>query len=256
MSAPPPNHASARNRILGKLRAALAQAPQVQQPAAHPVSPADVAQHYASTTPDWPLAERLRRLVVAMRSVQTEVHLVRPADWPERLAQVVQAHGVKRLLMAPATPHGQQAQVALANLAAPPLTQAFDRDIEAWKASLFDTVDAGFTSVRCGIAETGSLVVWPDAQEPRTMSLVPPLHIALLDGRQVHRHLHEALTLEGWVAHGLPTNALLISGPSKTSDIQQTLAYGAHGPRALVLLLTVPEDVDLDALQASTGGHA
>jgi L-lactate dehydrogenase complex protein LldG len=35
----------------------------------------------------------------------------------------------------------------------------------------------------------------------------------------------------------LPTNALLICGPSKTADIQQTLAYGAHGPRELVVLL-------------------
>ena len=55
---------------------------------------------------------------------------------------------------------------------------------------------------------------------------------------------------------GLPTNALLISGPSKTSDIQQTLAYGAHGPRALVLLLVVPDDIDLAALAHTTGARA
>jgi L-lactate dehydrogenase complex protein LldG len=41
---------------------------------------------------------------------------------------------------------------------------------------------------------------------------------------------------EGW-ANDLPTNALLISGPSKTADIQVTLAYGAHGPKELVVLL-------------------
>jgi L-lactate dehydrogenase complex protein LldG len=39
----------------------------------------------------------------------------------------------------------------------------------------------------------------------------------------------------------MPTNALLISGPSKTADIQQTLAYGAHGPKELVLLLIQAE---------------
>ena len=44
------------------------------------------------------------------------------------------------------------------------------------------------------------------------------------------------MTAEGW-ANGLPTNALLISGPSKTADIQVTLAYGAHGPKELVVLL-------------------
>jgi len=41
---------------------------------------------------------------------------------------------------------------------------------------------------------------------------------------------------ENW-AGGLPTNALLISGPSKTADIQQTLAYGAHGPKELIVLV-------------------
>ena len=41
--------------------------------------------------------------------------------------------------------------------------------------------------------------------------------------------------------HGaLPTNALLVSGPSKTADIQQTLAYGAHGPRELIVLIVHP----------------
>jgi len=38
---------------------------------------------------------------------------------------------------------------------------------------------------------------------------------------------------------GMPTNALLVSGPSKTADIQVTLAYGAHGPKELVVLLLV-----------------
>jgi L-lactate dehydrogenase complex protein LldG len=44
------------------------------------------------------------------------------------------------------------------------------------------------------------------------------------------------MQVEGW-QQGLPTNALLVSGPSKTADIQQTLAYGAHGPKELVVLL-------------------
>jgi L-lactate dehydrogenase complex protein LldG len=47
----------------------------------------------------------------------------------------------------------------------------------------------------------------------------------------------------------MPTNALLISGPSKTADIQQTLAYGAHGPKELVLLL-------IQAEGATVGGAA
>ena len=66
------------------------------------------------------------------------------------------------------------------------------------------------------------------------------MHFVLLDSHRIHADLHAAISAEGW-AQGLPTNALLISGPSKTADIQQTMAYGAHGPRELVLLLLHPE---------------
>jgi L-lactate dehydrogenase complex protein LldG len=72
-------------------------------------------------------------------------------------------------------------------------------------------------------------------REPRTLSLVPPIHFALLDAATIHPTF-DALVSENWAA-GLPTNALLISGPSKTADIQQTLAYGAHGPKELVVLV-------------------
>ena len=68
------------------------------------------------------------------------------------------------------------------------------------------------------------------------MSLVPSVHFVLLDVATIHSDFHSAITTEGW-KDGLPTNALLVCGPSKTADIQQTLAYGAHGPRELVVLL-------------------
>jgi L-lactate dehydrogenase complex protein LldG len=107
---------------------------------------------------------------------------------------------------------------------------AFDRPLQDWKAELFGTVDAGFTVARSGIAATGTLVLAPDATTPRTVSLVPPLHIALVYARTLHADLHAALHAERW-QDGMPTNLVLATGPSRTSDIQQTLAFGAHGPR-------------------------
>jgi L-lactate dehydrogenase complex protein LldG len=80
------------------------------------------------------------------------------------------------------------------------------------------------------------------------MSLVPSVHFVLLDEQNIHADFHQAMTAEGWT-QGMPTNALLISGPSKTADIQQTLAYGAHGPKELVLLL-------IQAEGATVGGAA
>ena len=119
---------------------------------------------------------------------------------------------------------------------APAQLHWYDDTIESCKDFLFDQVDAGITTTRGGIAETGSLILWPDRNEPRTLSLVPPLHIAVLDAAHLHETLHGAMRAQAW-ANDLPTNALLVTGPSKTADIQRLLVYGAHGPKQLVILL-------------------
>ena len=73
------------------------------------------------------------------------------------------------------------------------------------------------------------------------MSLVPPIHFAVLDADQLHDTLFDAMSAQRW-SDDMPTNALLVSGPSKTADIQVTLAYGAHGPKELIVLLLVNEE--------------
>lgn len=73
-------------------------------------------------------------------------------------------------------------------------------------------------------------------EEPRLLSLVPPVHIALVDAKNIYCNFADALTAGNWQA-GMPTNALLISGPSKTADIELTLAFGVHGPREVIVLV-------------------
>ncbi|WP_440876907.1 LutC/YkgG family protein [Thalassotalea sp. PLHSN55] len=104
------------------------------------------------------------------------------------------------------------------------------------KARLFDHCPASFTSSKCSIAATGTIVLWPTVAEPRTLSLVPPVHFVLVDANDMVSDFATLIKTQQW-ADKLPTNALLISGPSKTADIQQTLAYGAHGPKELIVLL-------------------
>lgn len=112
----------------------------------------------------------------------------------------------------------------------------FDRDIKDWKSKLFNEVDAGITHCRAGIADTGTLVLWPDIAEPRTLSLIPPCHIALIKGSTIVSNFAELMEKQAW-QNNMPTNIVLVSGPSKTADIQQTLAYGAHGPSQLLVIL-------------------
>ncbi|MCO6704977.1 LUD domain-containing protein, partial [Streptomyces sp. CHB9.2] len=57
-----------------------------------------------------------------------------------------------------------------------PRWKAYDRPVEEWKAELFNDTPASLTGTLGALAATGSLVLWPDRQEPRLMSLEPPLH--------------------------------------------------------------------------------
>jgi len=119
---------------------------------------------------------------------------------------------------------------------AKPELLAYDRPVDDWKEELFWRVQASVTSTVGGIAATGSLALWPDRHEPRLMSLLPPLHIALLKASEIEDNLYAMMQKQNWSA-GMPTNLLLVSGPSKTADIEQVLAYGAHGPKELVVLI-------------------
>lgn len=115
-------------------------------------------------------------------------------------------------------------------------SQVYDFSIDNNKEMLFNECPAALSSSRCSIAATGSIVLWPDENEPRSLSLVPPVHFVIVDANDLYADFASLITAQQW-QDKLPTNVVLISGPSKTADIQQTLAYGAHGPKALIVLL-------------------
>jgi L-lactate dehydrogenase complex protein LldG len=114
--------------------------------------------------------------------------------------------------------------------------QKYDFDLKENKERLFEDCPASITGSKYSIAHTGTIVLWPSSQEPRTMSLVPPVHFVIVDANKMVSNFATLIEEEKW-RDNLPTNVLLISGPSKTADIQQTLAYGAHGPKELIVLL-------------------
>ena len=218
---------SAKHNILAKLRGSLA-------------GTTPIADNFneALVTEPWRYApeQRLSQLRTLMEAVHTEIHLCREHDWPQRLAEQVQARQLPSLLIAPGTVHGQRVTEYWAMHTGLPPLKAYDRPIEEWKAELFNDTPASFTGTLGAIAATGSLIIWPTPQEPRLMSLVPPVHFALLKASEIYDNLYEVQQRQKW-ASGMPTNALLVSGPSKTADIEQVLAYGAHGPKDLVVLI-------------------
>lgn len=182
----------------------------------------------------WTPAERLARFESMITAVHGEVHHAARGEWTQTLAAVLRDKGVTRLGVGRDHPVAVEARAALGDSGVT-LVDA-DRDIAAWSREQFETLEAGLTSTRGAIAETGSLWLWPTPDEPRRLSLVPPLHIAVLDAEAIEDTFFDVIEAHGW-AQGMPTNALLISGPSKTADIEQTLAYGVHGPRELVVIV-------------------
>jgi L-lactate dehydrogenase complex protein LldG len=218
---------SARERILQRLASAESRSP---------LPLPDVAAYYAAHQRNEDAAARLVRFRTAITAAHAEVHDTDDAGWPALLCRIAIEKRLRSLLVG-----GDTADAGtLANQSQLPFAlRSYDSAAPGWRNELFTAIDAGLTRAKSAIAETGSLVLWPDSREPRLMSLVPPVHFVLLDTRCIHADLHGAMTAEDW-SSTLPTNALLISGPSKTADIQQTLAYGAHGPRELVVLLCHP----------------
>lgn len=208
----------ARTRILDRLRA--------NRPAASEPPPA-----YQKPL-GWDREQRVAAFTERMRAVRGEVQRLATADWPAWLAAELQARGLDNGLVG-------RGAIADALVAAAPETltlRRYEQPIEDWKDVLFRDIGFAVTGARAGLAESGSLVLWPDADEPRLMSLVPPLHVAVLHTDRLFENFAELIAADNW-AQGMPTNALLISGPSKTADIEQTLAYGIHGPKALITLL-------------------
>jgi L-lactate dehydrogenase complex protein LldG len=182
----------------------------------------------------WDPAARLARLRAAMGAVHAEFLDAGPEDWPGAVLDFVRREGLPNLLYGPGTPEG--AALARAWPDQGPRLIPYDRPVEAFKPALFEEVAAGFTTTLGGIAETGGLLLAPGPREPRLLSLVPPVHIALLRAERIFDTLARGLEELGWNT-APPANALVISGPSKTADIEQTLAYGVHGPKRLVVLL-------------------
>lgn len=107
---------------------------------------------------------------------------------------------------------------------------------------LFDC-DIGITSAQWAIAETGTLVLESEAERHRLTSLLPPVHIAIVETCRIRQTLVEVIQLLGEKGKdSLSRTVTLITGPSRTSDIELTLAIGVHGPAELFVIMLEGED--------------
>jgi L-lactate dehydrogenase complex protein LldG len=91
------------------------------------------------------------------------------------------------------------------------------------------TADIGITSVDYALAATGTLVMLASPREARLISLLPPVHIAIIPRSKIIANLDELLSILPKPAEQT-SSMVLITGPSRTADIEQILVRGVHGP--------------------------
>ena len=101
------------------------------------------------------------------------------------------------------------------------------------------TIDgAGSSRAIYGLADTGSVVLAASPEEPRANSLLPDVHITLLAEDRILPGLDELFEAVG---SDLPSALAIVTGPSRSADIEQTLAVGVHGPGEVHVVITPAE---------------
>ncbi len=171
------------------------------------------------------LTERFCEMLVGQKA--TVVKVARQEDIPQAVAQFLRnANLPARLRM------GQDAF-----LSAQPWEQAGAIEIDSGAARGDDA--AAITHAPVAAAETGTLFMTSGQDNPTTLNFLPETHIAVLRKGDIVGSYEEAWDrLRATYGEGhLPRSVNLISGPSRTADIEQTMVLGAHGPRRLHVIV-------------------
>jgi L-lactate utilization protein LutC len=104
--------------------------------------------------------------------------------------------------------------------------------------ALCAAADVGITSADYALADTGTLVMLASPAEARLISLLPPVHIAVVPTERVLSGLDELFTILPDPA-AQTSSMVLITGPSRTADIEQILVRGVHGPGEIHVVVVV-----------------
>jgi L-lactate dehydrogenase complex protein LldG len=161
----------------------------------------------------------------ANRAAANKMHpeTVAAGEVAARVAAFFTAKGVKRIAM--------PVSATLEKLGIAAALRAGGLEFKTWDQITLDELydfDASVTDVSWAIAETGSLVIKSSAQHGRAISLVPVVHVAIVEAKNCIADLLDLMEILG--REGVGNNVSIITGPSKTADIEGALVTGVHGP--------------------------
>jgi L-lactate dehydrogenase complex protein LldG len=186
--------------------------------------PAPREYHRADARPHEELVALFCERVADYRA---EVERIAAERLPEMIALAAMRHGARTLACPAELPPGWR----------PDGLELVTDDATLTPRQL-DALDGVITGASAAIAQTGTIALTGAPHEGRRLlSLVPDLHICVVDEEQIVGTVPEAVTLLGSVTQASRRPVTLISGPSATSDIELQRVEGVHGPRRLVVLV-------------------
>ncbi len=214
-----------RRAILQSIRASLKAS--LPHDAARDQHGALVSSRKQAALPDHDAKSTLERLQRSLASVQAQCIIASDySQATEAIERIIENEKARRVAVSDS-----------------PMARSLMRQVKAdveWlvnapRSELFD-LDMGITSAQWAIAETGTLVLKSESERHRLISLVPPAHVAIVERPRILMTLGDALTAAR--GQGDPDPAItFITGPSRTSDIELTLAIGVHGPQSLYVIV-------------------
>jgi L-lactate dehydrogenase complex protein LldG len=233
---------SSRAEFLQRIRAQIARTPALfpAAPSLRPARPGEIADTIRRELSErWPATlERFRREFERVGGVLHRVAAVE--DVPALVARLAAERGVRRVVTWHPAALGADLPSGLLRQGLDTLVMpdgaVEDGPERARLRAAVAAAEVGVTGTDLAIAETGSLVLRSGPGRPRSTSLLPPYHVAVFDRTSLIESLAQlGVFLEAWqAAAGPPADGAavqIITGPSRTADIELTLTRGVHGPR-------------------------
>ncbi|MCX7982088.1 MAG: LUD domain-containing protein [Syntrophales bacterium] len=183
-------------------------------------------------------SELIQKLMDELTKLEVSCHRVVREEVREKLAEILVGEGITKVIVS------NDRIVSAFDLSAWGKERGFmvyrssdfnDRD--TLKRVVFEEVEAGVTGVDFAVAESGTLGIIHDHNQPRLVSLAPVTHIALVPTSKVVP-IYEQVVDEVFLKGGnIPSQFTFITGPSMTADIKATPFKGMHGPRRLIAII-------------------
>jgi L-lactate utilization protein LutC len=173
----------------------------------------------------------LARFSQSLNEVGGHAHTVRDVDDAARLiTEIITACGARRVLLGQGPLADRLSLLSRIGSVGVEILAVNDLSLDNCRPTFF-SADIGIGEVNYLIAETGSVVLMAAPEQPRSLSLLPPVYVAVAEASQILPDLFDLFRLAEWSKlSALPSCMSLVTGPSKTGDIELRLVTGVHGP--------------------------